>query len=416
MGETFKAVAPEIGGLATLVADLGADAIAAGNFINKNGPAADWLHGPIIDDLLAPVRIAADATFKRMGDIGIQTVETGSELNRAAWLYHDSDRRTYEALNQHKINLANRDVAVPVLVDQEASGYAKPYEGSVTYAKPAKAELDEPQANKEDTAALIGEVFPVLDNVNEAIKSITRIAGKEVDVLGEALKPIPGNWSEVRRIGESYKIAGNAMEACGNNLESGVNRVDQYWDGKAAIAFSSWAQAQIAAMKWEGPVGRVIGDALGVVADKIRNAVKTIITKVWELLESRVKIGSLSDAIKVIAKKIPVVGTAAEIADIGRRLISIITTAIDLVKTIEVLRDRVKTLLEVVSDPVGQARDKAKEKLDQVIEPVTSAIDDATKKAAIAKDVAEIAQLNHTLDRPKTDYEVGSGTQPWDNA
>ncbi|WP_191093760.1 hypothetical protein [Nocardia colli] len=44
------------------------------------------------------------------------------------------------------------------------------------------------------------------------------------------------------------------------------------------------------------------------------------------------------------------------------------------------------------------------------------AIDDATKKAVIAKDVAEIAQLNHTLDRPKTDYEVGSGTQPWDNA
>ncbi|WP_433726080.1 hypothetical protein ACQP0C_32145 [Nocardia sp. CA-129566] len=416
MGEEFLAKPSEIGGLAKIVSEIGNDATEAGKFISRHGPAADWLSGPIIDQLLAPVRIAAEATQRRMGDIGIKTIETGSELNKAAWLYHNQDQHTYEALNQHKVNLGHRDVPVPVYADREADGHAVDYESAAVYSKPEEFKLDVPQANKEDTAALITEVAPVLGNVNEAIKSITRMAGHEVDPLGEALKPIPGNWNEVRRIGEAYKAAGNGMEACGKNLEAGVSRVDQHWNGKAATSFSEWAQLQIAAMKWEGPVGRVVSDALGVVADKIREAVKTILTKVWEMLEERVDFRSVKGAIKTIAHKIPGAGTAAEIADIGRKLIEIITTAIDLVKKVEILRDRVKSLLEIVSDPLGTARDKVKQKLDQTLEPITSAIDDATKKAAIAKDVSEIAQLDHTLDRPQQDYEIGSGNQPWENA
>ncbi|WP_040789018.1 hypothetical protein [Nocardia paucivorans] len=106
----------------------------------------------------------------------------------------------------------------------------------------------------------------MVGDVNEAVKNVTRMAGSEVNMLETLLAPITANWNELRRIGESYKLAGNSMESCGGNLEEVVRRVGPHWDGKAALAFEGWAQSQIAAMKWEGPVGRVISDLLPTVS------------------------------------------------------------------------------------------------------------------------------------------------------
>ncbi|MEV0250842.1 hypothetical protein AB0H76_29905 [Nocardia sp. NPDC050712] len=408
MSETFLAVPSEIGGLSVLVKEIGEDCTAASNYIAKNGPAADWLSGPIIDELIPYIEAAATATQRRMGDIAIITGESASELKTAAWMYHSKDQQTYEALNKHKVNLATRE-SVPVSSDQESAGYTLEYEGSASYPKAENVDLAVPTANKEDTAALIAEVFPPLGQINDAIKSITRMAGNEIDVMGKALNPIPGNWNEVRRIGEAYKIAGNAMEASGKNLDAGLAKVDPHWDGKARLAFGDWAVAQSAAMKWEGPVGRIIADILGLAADKIRNAVKWIIEQIKKLLESRIKITSLEGALRFVANKIPVVGTANEIREIGTRLYEIIKGTIDMVLEITKLRDQIMHLLEVIKDPAAAGKAKVTEVLEQKIQPYL-------KRAAVADDVAKIANLNSTLNRPKNDFEVGSGRDPWADA
>ncbi|MFD3462947.1 hypothetical protein ACFWVM_24810 [Nocardia fluminea] len=408
MSETFKAVPSEIGGLGVLVKEIGEDCTAASKFIAQHGPAADWLSGPIIDELLSHIAGAATATSQRMGDIGIITGESASELKSAAWMYHNQDQQTYEALNKHKINLATRE-SVPMSIDTESAGYTLEYEGSASYPKAEKVDLAAPAANKEDTAALISDVFPVLGNVNESIKSITRMAGSEMDVMGKALEPIPGNWNEVRRIGEAYKIAGNAMEASGKNLDAGLSKVDPHWDGKARQSFGDWSVAQAAAMKWEGPVGRIICDILGVVADKIREAVKWVLEKIWELLESRIKITSVEGLIKFVANKIPVVGTANEIREIGTRLYEIIKGTVNMVLEIVNLRDQVIHLLEVIKDPAAAGKAKVTEVLEQKIQP-------HLKRAAVATDTAKIADLNSTLNRPKNDFEAGSGKDPWADA
>ncbi|MFC3961843.1 hypothetical protein [Nocardia jiangsuensis] len=74
---------------------VGSDAVAAAIFIQQHGEPADWLHGPIIDELLTPIRNAAAASHKRMGDIGLLTMQTGSELKKAAWPYHDQEARNW---------------------------------------------------------------------------------------------------------------------------------------------------------------------------------------------------------------------------------------------------------------------------------------------------------------------------------
>ncbi|MFD6160047.1 hypothetical protein ACFWF7_29830 [Nocardia sp. NPDC060256] len=412
MGEQFEATPSEIAGLSKLMTDIGKDAWHASEFIQKEGPPAEWVSAIIIDDLLDPLKSFAELTRQRMLSIGTVTADTALELNNAAWLYHDKDRQTYEALNRHKTNLlATGDQSVPVYSDKEAVGATSPYESAAQYPKPQEVKLDAPSGNKEELIALIGDVAPPLGAVNDTVKRLTKSVGREYDPLGEALKPIPGNWTEIRRIGEAYKIAGEAMENCGKNLESGVKRLDPHWNGKAALSFNDWASKQIAAMQWEGPTGRILGEALGKVSDEIRDAVRSVLKWLWELLESQVKIDGITDVFKFAFKKIPVVGWTAQITELAIKLAKIVSDALTLVDKIQKLVDATKKFLEVIKDPVKAAQDKGNQKFEELVEPFAKGV----KAADILNDARKAADLSQTNNRP-TDYDVGAGTQPWDNA
>lgn len=329
MGEIFRAIPGEIAGLAKLISDIGDDATKAAEFAGQEGQPAEWLHGPIIDEMITPIREMALATKVRMGDLAKTTTATGVELNKTAWIYADQDHRNYAALNAHTfLAPAGPNGQRETNPDVEGAGITEAYVSPVAYPKPEEFKLEKPQANKEDTVALIAEVAPILGDLNETVKSITRTAGNEIDPLGKCLEPIPGNWNEFRRVGEAFKAAGQALETCGKNLESGLKRVDPSWDGKAALSFNDWANRQIAAMKWEGPVGRVLSDVFGVVSDEIRAAVKTILQKLWDILNDQIDFSSVKGIFKTIGKKIPVVGQVAEIVDLGRKIFKIVSTAI----------------------------------------------------------------------------------------
>lgn len=259
---------------------------------------------------------------------------------------------------------------------------------------------------------LISDVAPPLGAVNDTVKRLTKSAGHEYDPLGEVLKPIPGNWSEIRRIGEAYKIAGQALETCGNNLESGLKRVDQHWNGKAAIAFNDWSHRQIAAMKWEGPTGRLIAEGLGAVSDEIREAIRIVLQWLWQLLESQVKIDDVTDAFKVIFKKIPVVGWGATVAELAIKITNIVRDALELVEKIRAMVDAVKKFLEIIQDPIQAARDKVTDKLNEIVQPFAAGV----KASDIMIDASKTADLSQTNNRPREGYNIGTGSQPWENA
>ncbi|WP_157228967.1 hypothetical protein [Nocardia brevicatena] len=385
----------------------------------KEGKAADWLHGPIIDTLVAPVNDAADWMSQRHRVLADTITGSGTELNKAAWMYHDQDQKTYAALN------AATESALPGDDSTEESGATAQYASAANYSKPESFKLEAPAANKEELAGLIGEVFPVLRSVNESIKSITRAAGNEFDPLVKCLEPIPGNWSEIRRLGEVYKAAGNGIEACGKNLESGLKRIDgstngqPNWDGKAAISFHDWATRQIAAMKWEGPVGRVVSDCAGEVADMIRDGIRTILDKLWGMLNKYVDFDDIKGALKsvanILSSALPGLG-AARIAKLVVDIGILVNSAIKVVDKIKELADAFKSLLDILKDPVGQLSENAKQKLEEVIAPITSKIDNATRAAAVGQDIGQIADYGATTNRPTQSYDVGSGTAPWEDA
>lgn len=411
MPEEFRAVPGEIAGMGNLLEDIGKDAWNAAAFVRKEGQPADWVSAEIIDGLLDYVRSFADFTHNRMLGIGTVSANSALSLRDSAWLYVDQDNRTYEALNRQKENLLVPGQEVPVLSDREAVGATNAFEGAVAYPKPENPNLDPPAANKEELIGLISDVAPPLGAVNDSIKRLTKAAGKEYDPMGEALKPIPGNWTEIRRIGEVYKIAGQAMESCGKNLESGATRVDGYWDGQAALAFSDWARRQIAAMKWEGPTGRLISEGLGAVSDEIRAGIRWVLDALWKLLESQVTVDSATDLFKFMFKKIPAVGWTAQVLEIAVKVKEIISNVVNIVEKIRNLVESVKTFLEALRDPAAYMRDQANQKFEDLVKPFAQGV----KAADILNDARLAADLSQTTNRPQAAWDVGTGQQPWAN-
>lgn len=417
MAETFAANPSEIAGLGNLVTSIAGDALLASSFVAKEGKAADWLHGPIIDTLIAPINDAADWMSQRHAVLANTTLGTGTELNKAAWMYHSQDQKTYAALNAHT------ESVVAVGDNVEETGATAAYEGAATYPKPKEVKLEPPSANKDDVIGLIADIFPTLGSVNESIKSMTRAAGNEQDPLGKCLSPIPGNWSEIRRLGDVYKSAGNGLEACGENLESGVKRIDgntgnsPNWDGQASATFTDWVTKQIAAMKWEGPVGRVVSDCAGVVADLIRDGIKAIIEGLWGMLNKYVDFDDIKGALKSVANilsaAVPGMG-AARIAKLVVDIATIVTNAINTVLKIKELVEAFQKLLDYIKDPVGKLTDNAKQKLEDAVAPVTKRVDQATRATAIGQDLTRIANYGDTTNRPTEGYDTGAA--PWENA
>ncbi|MFC8047599.1 hypothetical protein [Nocardia sp. NPDC057353] len=403
--EPLRARPHQIAGLGNLVNDLGADGAAIATFVGGNCPPNDeHFAGAIIADLLPPLSTLSDAFRGRMADIGTHCTTTAVELNKAAWMYHDMEQKNYAALNAVTVGAAGAPSADPGPAVERA-GDTAPYGAVTAYPKPEQVKLEPPTVNQEDTAALIGEVAPWLGDVNESIKSVTRMAGAEVDPLVLVLKPIEGNWNEVRRIGEAYKVAGNAMEATGKNLENGVRLVGEHWNGKAAIAFEQdWARRQIAAMKWEGPVGRVIADVAGKLADEIREGIKQALLKLKEMLEEYIEVTTVKGIFKQAIKKVPGLGQILEVVDLGHKIYTIVSTVREIVDKIEETKNKLKEFLQFLSEPTQVVADKLHEKMQP-----------ALKTAAIANDLKEIAQVNSTTERPRESYEVGTGGQPWEN-
>jgi hypothetical protein len=191
------------------------------------------------------------------------------------------------------------------------------------------------------------------------------------------------------------------------------------WDGKASIAFGDWATKQVAAMTWEGPVGRIVSDCAGAVSDMIRDGIKSVLEGLWGMLNKYVDFDDIKGALKSVANilsaAVPGLG-AARIAKLVYDIGVLIRAAIEVVTKIKELADAFKKLLDIIKDPVGQLKDKGKQKLDEVIAPVTKKIDDATRKAALAKDIEQISHYGDTVDRPTQSYDTGSGAAPWENA
>ncbi|NLU82616.1 hypothetical protein HCA44_07460 [Rhodococcus sp. HNM0569] len=329
----------------------------------------------------------------------------GVELNRAAWMYVDQDNRNYDALNAHAeaaiLNPGQYGSTTP------APGPAESFPDPARYVLPDKINLGEPETAAEDIRRLIADSAGWLGDVDDAIKAATNWSPLE-----QVIKPISGNWNELKRIGDAYKIAGEAFDKSAKNLEAGAKQVSDHWNGKAASAFQNYAQLQIEAMKWEAPVGRVIKAALDRVAEEIKSAAVEAITNLKEMLEDEVRVNDAWDLLKFAVKKIPVIGNAAQVASILKIIHDVAERVMKLVDKIREVVDALKSFLGTLASPSGHFNEVS----ESTLAPITDKVTNMKKKAELIRDVKNALDAEGPANKPTNDFSVGEGSDPWAGA
>ncbi|SNT27774.1 hypothetical protein [Rhodococcoides kyotonense] len=402
MSEGFLARSEQIAGLGLLAEQISIDTMASHRYISDHAGLSSNIPGQILQRLAPFIAHYQEYTRTRQVHLSTNCGYIGSELRKAAWLYDDQEKKNYDALNAH-----TELIPVPIpragTSETPAVGNVQVYGSAADYGSPSGIDYPPPNPAVDDTRETIDEAAGWLGEVDRTIFELTGWSP-----LNEATLPISGNWNEIRRLGEAFDIAGRAMEAAAESLENGVLRVDEYWDGRAAQAFSDYSKRQIAAMYWEGPCGRTIHALAEAITEQIRNGVRTVVRKLVEMLEAEVDLGSGRSAMKVALKKIPIVGTAWQIESIIEILWKTMDLTMDLVRKIEDVVDRFAQFLDAITDPEGQ--------INQSIERHLEPFNDALDRGKVAVDTAKTADITPVIFTPDERFSVGEGTQPWQDA
>ncbi|MDP9637412.1 uncharacterized protein YukE [Rhodococcus cercidiphylli] len=402
MTEQLAAKTSEIAGLGNLLDRIGADTLASHHYLLDNAGLGENVVGEILKKLRPYIARFQEMTHTRHVHLSANCGEMGAELNKAAWLYADQDRKNYDLLNAH--------TSVPPLPgsdrgssDHAAAGHVDEFDGAADYGHTHG--IDYPPTNP-----AIDDIRDVLADASEWLGEIDRtifeLSGWSP--LREATIPVTGNWNEIRRIGQAYQIAGDAMEAAAESLAAGVRRVDGHWNGAAAQAFTDYADRQLAAMRWEGHAGRTIAAICTAIAEQLRGAALAVVRKIVELLESEVAVDNARGALKVVLKKVPVVGTAWQVESIIEICLAAMDLTKDLIVKIEQVVDDFGGFLDALGDPEGQVG----QKIDDTLRPLNDLLDYGTQ----AVEAGKTADIRPVLDTPDEDFSVGTGDEPWRDA
>lgn len=400
--KTFEGDPSEIAGLGHLLDRISGDTLASHHYLLDNAGIGENVVGEILKKLRPYLARFQEMTRTRQVHLSANCGEMGAELNKAAWLYSDQDQKNYNLLNAH--------TSLPPLPgidrgssDHAAAGHVDEFDGAADYGHPHG--IDYPPTNP-----AIDDLRDVLDEaagwLGEIDRTIFEFFGWSP--LNEATIPITGNWNEIRRIGQAYQIAGDAMEAAAESLSAGVRRVDSHWNGAAAQAFTDYADRQLAAMRWEGPAGRTISAVCTAIAEQLRGAALAVVRKVVELLESEVAVDNARGALKVLLEKVPVVGTAWQVESIIEMCWTAMDLTKDLIAKIEQVVDDFGAFLDAIGDPEGQVG----KKIDDTLRPLNDFLDYGKQSVEAGK----TADIRPVLDTPDEDFSVGTGDEPWRNA
>ena len=400
--EVLTADAAEIAGLGNLLDRIGVDTLASHRYLLENAGLSENVIGQILQRLQPYLAGFQEMTRTRQVHLSDNCGEMGAELNKAAWLYADQDQKNYDLLNAH--------TSLPPLPgidrgssDHAAVGHVDGFDGAADYLRPHGIDHPTPNPVIDDVRDLLDEAASWLGEID---RTIFELSGWSP--LNEATIPITGNWNEIRRIGQAYQIAGDAMEAAAESLEAGMSRVDGHWNGAAAQAFTDYADRQLAAMRWEGPAGRTISAVCAVISEQLRNAALAVVRKIVELLESEVAVDNARGALKVVIKKVPVVGTAWQVESIIEICWKTMDLTKELIAKIEQVVDDFGGFLDALGDPEGQVG----KKIDDTLRPLNDFLDYGKQSVEAGK----TADIRPVLDTPDEDFSVGTGDEPWRDA
>ncbi|PXW26979.1 UNVERIFIED_CONTAM: hypothetical protein DES50_11448 [Williamsia faeni] len=433
MGEQFKASPTEISGLGNYVLAVNDGVTQAVNLVKQHTAATGEFKG-LMDALREPIDTLHAATSTRLETLPPSLSGTSVSLKQTAWNYTTTERTSALGFEHTKQQIIDKAPFAPPFSPSSISGTPENNDrfirwdvvddvpGAVAFRTPTPVDVIPPPSENVDWNALIEDTAGWLADADSAIERLVRWSP-----LTAALNPLAGNWLELKRIGNTYGKAGTALGTSGDDLIWSSKEIDSYWDGAAAIAYTTYSTNMANGLEWNAAAGRLIDTGLQIAAQGLEDAARATIELIKEGLSRLIKVDSWQGVLKVAAKVIPYAGTAAAVGEVSALLTEVGKEIHQMIEAITSTIDALKAFIEFCEDPIGSTSGQmdaaAQRKIDEKLQPINALVNEynaaeanAEQKAQDVEDLLTAADIQALLNQPKTPFSVGTDNQPWEDA
>ncbi|MAU82003.1 WXG100 family type VII secretion target [Gordonia sp. Z-3] len=407
MGETFRAEPAEIAGFGNFVGENVADYERIMGLLREAGTTNDF--SGLMSALTDPVVTLQLATQSRWVDMGETLGSIASGLAKSAWIFHGAEAENAEIFRQHvrSVERGPGENGFDIDVDPANSRrkiVVDPYPGAVNTGSPTPIDVSAPPHSEPDIRGLIEETSGWLAEIDATVEQYGHWSP-----IRQAIKPISGNWEELRRIGEVYSKAGTAVGTIGNDVAAQTARIDGSWDGKAAHAFADYSRNATDYMEWEAALGRMLREGFEKAAAEFENAVGAALRVIINEFEKVITVRGTSGVVKALAKSIPLLGTAAQLGDLAKALIAIGQEVLPLIEEVRRGVEAFQEFIEFAQDPVGFAKEKGQDAVNEKLAPYKEELERGRHRVQVLRDVDTLMGVDDLRDRPQAPYEPETG-------
>ncbi|GAA1481560.1 hypothetical protein GCM10009624_20000 [Gordonia sinesedis] len=414
MGEAFRVAPAQLAGVGNFVGQSVDDYQRVMTLLGEGGTTEDF--GGLMAALRGPVLTLNESTRTRWSDMGKSLGSISIGLRKSAWLFHDTDADNADAFNKH-VRYVGRTcgpeetLATTELDPNDPSRKVDidAYPGAAGVGQPTAIDVGSPPQNEPDIRGLIRSTAGWLADIDETVERLAHWSP-----IRQAIKPISGNWEELRRIGQVYGKSGTAIGTIGNDVATKTGALDATWDGKAAQAFFAYSRSTTQYIEWEAALGRMLREGFDRAATEFQNAVGAALRVTIEEFEKVISIKGKTGPVKWLAKALPGVGTAAQLADLGRALVTIGREVLPLIQRVEQAVNDFKAFIEFAQDPVGYLQKKGKAEIDARLQPYSDRLKEFRRKTQIAKDVVTLMTTSGLTGRETNSYSPNLSSDAWE--
>jgi hypothetical protein len=374
------------------------------SFVRTRADSDSYFTGVVMGNLRDIVDAYATAAADRLSDRNRVLGSTATELGQTAWQYHTGDIESAVSMTY--------DPARGGIVEADFPG------GEFAFDRTEIGPLEAPPVEEDG-----GREY-VMEDAGEELTLIVEIAGLlehvgiHIDPVGEVLDPLTGDWNSLDQKGQVLAIAGDAAETATDNLTNALPTLFSEWEGGAAESFDSYLNTLAAALRYEGPLNRVVGEVYHGVALIIREGARAVIQLIGFLVTRLRRYVTGTGLVELGAEAAWDIFSGGNPLDTLREewedIKEFYDDAVAIIDMLKNLHSDVQAIIELAQDPLGALEEGLRDRIDEELEPLETSLEELEETSgqieegfALAEDLADLADVSDLADAPAGGYDAG---------
>jgi hypothetical protein len=416
MSDGFRVDPTYVAGYRTLCWDTVSDLGNVRSFVRTKANSDSYFTGLVMGNLRDIVDAYAAAVDDRLGDRQRTLSSTASELGETAWQYHTRDLENAISMTY--------DPARGGLVEADFPG------GEFAYDRTQVGPLEAPAVDEDGGSDYVMEDAGTdLTVIVEVANFVTSVLGVDFDPVGLVTDPLTGNWNALDQKGQVLAIAGDAAETTADNLTNALPTLFGQWEGGAAESFDGYLNDLTAALRYEGPLNRVVGEVYAGVALIIREGARVAIQLIG-MLVTRIRRYATSTGLLEMGGEIvwDTISGAWDwvfgggdfdpleaLREEWEAVKQMYDDAVAIVDMLQTLHSDVQAVIELAQDPLGALEGELRDRIDEELEPLETSLEELEETGEqieqgfeLAEDLAALADVSDLAGAPAGGYDAGA--------